>query len=131
MTRVCHYIMLKSECKLKKGDSIMDKKVLTKETKERIIRTVESVCKGRCELVSVKYSESTDSMYFTIGKGGQFIYFRVSDHSTSANIKSFSVSNGTRMAEIERYVMNNIKRLNKRSLNFLLDSLTISFAVAV
>ena len=70
-------------------------------------------------------------MYFTIGKGGQFIYFRVSDHSTNANIKSFRVSNGTKMSDIERYVINNIKRLNKRSLNFVLDSLTRSYAMAI
>ena len=44
----------------------MKGKVLRKdvnETKERIIRAVKAACAGRCELVAIKESETTDSLY--------------------------------------------------------------------
>ena len=100
------------------------------ETKERIIAAVKMACDGRCELVAIKESETTDSLYFTISNGRIHTFFRISDHPTRQKIKSFTVSKNTRMDAIVRFVANTVNRLNRYSLYQLLDSLSGDLAVA-
>ena len=134
MTVICQHWVLKSKHKVKtKGDFDMKGKVLRKdmaETKERIIKVVKFACEGRCNLVNIKESETTDSLYFTIDNGRAQLFFRVSDHPTKQRIKSFTVSKSTKMTSLERYVVSNINRLNRCSLYNILDSLSANFAVA-
>ena len=111
----------------------MKGKVLRKditETKERIISAVKTACVGKCELIAVKESETSDSLYFTISNGRTHTFFRISDHPTRQKIKSFTVSKSTRMDAIVRFVSNTINKLNRYSLYQLLDSLSGDFAVA-
>ena len=111
----------------------MKGKVLRKdvnETKERIIMAVKTACEGRCELVAIKESETTDSLYFTISNGRIQTFFRISDHPTRQKIKSFTVSKNTRMDAIVRFVANTASRLNRYSLYQLLDSVSANLAVA-
>lgn len=100
------------------------------ETKERIIAAVKNACDRRCELIAIKESESTDSLYFTISNGRVHTFFRISDHPTRQKIKSFTVSKNTRMDAIVRFVANTVNRLNRFSLYQLLDNLSSDFAVA-
>ena len=111
----------------------MKGKVLRKdmaETKERIIKVVKVACEGRCNLVEIRESEKTDSLYFTINNGNAQTFFRVSDHPTRQKIKSFTVSKSTKMTALERYVISTINRLNKYSLYRTLDYLSLNLAVA-
>ena len=100
------------------------------ETKERIIAAVKTACYGKCELVAIKESETTDSLYFTISNGRVYKFFRISDHPTRQKIKSFTVSKSTRMDAVVRFVSNTINKINRYSLYQLLDSLSGDFAVA-
>ena len=100
------------------------------ETKERIIKAVRYACEGRCSIVAIKESETTDSLYFTIDNGKISTFFRISDHPTRQKIKSFTVSKNTRMDAIVRFVVSTISRMDRCSLYRILDSLSVEFAVA-
>ena len=100
------------------------------ETKQRIITAVKTACLGRCNLVAIKESETTDSLYFTISNGRVETFFRISDHPTTQNIKSFTVSKSTKMDAIARFVANTADRLNRYSLYKLLDSISSNLAFA-
>jgi hypothetical protein len=133
MTELVIYMVLKSRYKLKNGGFNMKGKVLRRyvaETKERIVKAVKYACEGRCALLSIKESETTNSMYFTIGNGRAHTTFRISDHSTRQKIKSFTVSKNTRMDAVVRFVVSTINRLERSSLYRILDSLSANFAVA-
>ena len=126
-------MVLKSGCKLKNGGFNMQGKVLrrdTAETKERIIKAVKYACEGRCDLIAIKESETTNSLYFTIDNGRSHIFFRISDHPTKQKIKSFTVSKNTRMDAVVRFVLARINYMEICSLYRALDSLSANFAVA-
>ena len=111
----------------------MKGKVLRKdanETKERIILAVKTACEGKCQLVAIKESETTASLYFTISNGRVDSFFRISDHSTKQNIKSFTVSKNTRMDAIVRFVNGAVRHLNSYSLYQLLDSVSDRISVS-
>lgn len=100
------------------------------ETKERIIKAVKAACNGKCELVAIKESETTDSLYFTISNGRVETFFRISDHPTRQKIKSFTVSKSTRMDAVVRFVSNTVNRLNRFSLYQLLETVGCGLAIA-
>ena len=100
------------------------------EMKDRILKTVISVCEGRCDLIEIKKSESTNSLYFTITNGRINVYFRISDHPTHKKIKSLVIKKGTKISCLERFVLASISHLNMTSLDLVLDSLNGNLAVA-
>lgn len=100
------------------------------EMRERIIKAVKQVCEGRCELIAVKKSEISNSLYFTISNGREESFFRISDHATYQNVRNFVVSKSTKITAVERFVIAMIKNLNKKSLYHILNSLSGEVAVA-
>ncbi len=111
----------------------MKGKVLRKdetEMRERIIRAVQLVCNGRCELVSIKKSQVSNSLYFTVSNGTAQSFFRVSDHETRQNIKNFVATPNTKMAALERFVLSVINKMKRRALHLLLDSVGEQLAAA-
>lgn len=111
----------------------MKGKVLRKdetEMRERIIRAVQLVCNGRCELVSITKSQVSNSLYFTVSNGVAQSFFRVSDHETRQNIKNFVATPNTKMAALERFVLGVIGKMKKHSLHMLLESVTNQLSMA-
>lgn len=98
------------------------------ETRERIIQAVKFACKDKGEIVEIKKSEISNSLYFTIANKNGSCFFRISDHAPRQNIRNLTISKNTKMVAVERFVISTINRLNKSNLYRVLDSLSKEYA---
>lgn len=87
---------------------------------DKVLEVLHKVLENESEIkVAVKSSKSSFSIYFRIYKGTRFVSRRISDHSTSKDIKTLLVGPTTKYKHVESFIrgaIKDLKRIYKKSL---------------